>query len=278
MTDITGLTEKSGTIGALAPLPSTIFYYSINVSKPNNSSFIFNPDTKDTNNSIGEFKGTYNLNTGILTNNTLNVLNYIIDIQLATDIISSVSFEFFINPPTTSIWTNSFLENSNTNSISHTITIQPETSFYVRCNVSNSSGNWNILANKSIIKFTQLEYTIDSTGSTGTTGATGIAGRAGIGIQGSTGFTGSTGSTGPAGPEGPKGPNGGPRGLPGPRGPPGPPGVKGDKGDVGPEGPIGSYNLYVAGNSNDWLNVDPKTIKEAIDRIANILAKVNLRP
>jgi hypothetical protein len=299
MTDITGFTgsteftEKSGTIGAIAPLPSTIFYYSINVTKSNNASFTFNPDTQDTANSVGDFNGTYNLNTGILTNNTLNVLNYIIDIQLATDIMNSVSFEFFTNPPTTSIWTNRFLENSNINSISHTITIQPGTNFYVRCNVSNSSGNWDILANKSMIKFTQLEYIIDSTGSTGTsgstgsigdtgaTGATGLTGRAGIGLPGATGFTGSTGSTGPAGPEGPKGPSGGPRGAPGQpgqRGPPGPAGMKGDKGDPGPTGPIGSYTLYAPGNSNDWLNTDPRTIKEAIDRIASVLAKLNLRP
>jgi hypothetical protein len=44
--------------------------------------------------------------------------------------------------------------------------------------------------------------------------------------------------------------------------------------------PIGIVGVVndIEKNSNDWLNVDPKTIKEAIDRIANILAKVNLRP
>jgi len=265
------------TIGVSAPLPSTIFYYSSNVTKSNNSSFIFNPNTKDTTNSVGEFKGTYNLETGIFTNNTLGVLNYIIDIQLATDIINSVSFEFFTNPPTTSIWTNRFLENATINSISHTITVPPETNFYVRCNVSNSSGNLEILANKSLIKFTLLEYGIDSTGATGATGSTGITGRAGLGIPGSTGFTGSTGSTGPVGPIGPKGPSGGQRGLPGPRGVPGPTGIKGDKGDQGPPGPPGSNNLYVPDNPNDWLNSNPTTVREAIDRIARKLASLNLR-
>lgn len=177
----TGATGPPGTVGAL---PSKTFYYSQNVAKSNGTTFTFQPDSNDAVYSFGNFSGTYDPSTGILTNNTENVINYIVDIQLAADTGSSVYFSFKYSNTDELIWMSNYIDNSTINSDSHTITLYPNQGFYASCYVTNNVGNWNILGNNtskpSRVKFTQLEYVM------------------GIGGGGGGGGTGYTGPTGPS--------------------------------------------------------------------------------
>jgi hypothetical protein len=172
----TGATGPPGTVGAL---PSSTFYYSQNTPEENGVAFTFQPDALDTNYSFGTFSGTYDPTTGILTNNTENVINYIVDIQLAADTGSSVYFSFKYSNTDELIWMSNYVDDSTINSDSHTITLYPNQGFYTSCYVTNNVGNWNILGNNtskpSRVKFTQLEYVMSGGGGGGTgfTGPTG---------------------------------------------------------------------------------------------------------
>jgi len=209
----TGATGPPGTVGAL---PSKTFYYTQNTSKENGATFTFTPDAVDTNYSFGLFSGTYDPTTGILTNNTENVINYIVDIQLAADTGSSVYFSFKYSYTDELIWMSNYIDNSTINSDSHTITLYPNQGFYTSCYVTNNVGNWNILGNNtskpSRVKFTQLEYVMSGGGGGG--GGTG-----GMGPPGDKGDTGPRGIIGPIGDKGDTGPAGGGTGFTGPTGP-----------------------------------------------------------
>jgi len=165
---MTGATGPPGKVGSL---PSKTFYYSQNIPETNGSTFVFKPDTLDANYSFGDFSGTYDAAAGILTNNTPNVINYIVDIQLAADTGSSVYFSFKYNNDEL-IWMSNYVDNSTINSDSHTVTLYPNQGLYISCYVTNDIGNWNILGNTtskpSRIKFTQLEYVMSGSGGGGT--------------------------------------------------------------------------------------------------------------
>lgn len=155
----TGATGPPGIVGAL---PSKTFYYSQNIPQENNATFTFQPDSNDADYSFGNFSGSYSPLTGILTNDTQNIINYIVDIQLASDTGSSVYFSFKYSNTDELIWMSNYVDDSTINSDSHTITLYPNQGFYTSCYVTNNVGNWNILGNAltrpSRIKFTQLEY------------------------------------------------------------------------------------------------------------------------
>ena len=82
-----------------------------------------------------------------------------------------------------------------------------------------------------------------NTGLTGATGETGVTGNVGEAGTGAAGFTGGTGNTGPAGAQGTPG------------------------GPVGPTGATGA-DPYVPGNESDWVDADPTTVTQALDRLA----------
>ena len=106
---------------------------------------------------------------------------------------------------------------------------QPDT------DVTNSSGNWAVLAQQGAT---------GTTGAVGATGATGAIGPQGsIGLTGATGAVGATGATGSQGPQGIQGATGpaGATGATGAQGPAGATGATGAQGALGAQGPPVSF-------------------------------------
>jgi len=122
------------------------------------------------------------------------------------------------------------------------------------------------------------------TGSIGNTGRTGPSGPTGrIGPTGNTGPFGNTGPTGRTGPTGNTGPIGytgdtGPTGYMGNRGVTGPTGLRGNIGHTGATGPTGPGSAdsvtYTPNDINSWSN-PPLTVKQALDRLADLVKKLN---